>query len=74
MGKEALAALERAFDQLPEHFREVITLARVAGYSHAEIAAATGRTEVAARQLLHRAMAALSSELARAGIVPPGVA
>lgn len=69
MGKEALAAFEEAFDKLPEHFRDVITLARVAGCSHAEIAAATGRTEVATRQLLHRAMAALTSELARAGIV-----
>lgn len=49
--------------------REHRTLLQRAGasLSHAEIGQATGRTEVAARQLLHRALAAPTDELARSG-------
>ena len=72
MGHEALRQLEAAFDHLPDHYREVITLARIAELSHAEIAAETGLTAVAARQLLHRAMAALTTELARVGLASGG--
>lgn len=72
MGLEASAAIEAAFDELPQHYREVISMARVAGLSHAEIGATTGRGEVAARQLLHRALAALTVELARRGLLTGG--
>src|SRR5262245_27647246 len=37
--KEELARIEAAFDQLPDNYREVITLSRVVGLSRAEIAA-----------------------------------
>lgn len=72
MDREAAGRLEAAFDALPDHYREVITMARIAGMSHAEIGAATGRTEVAARQLLHRALAALTDELTRTGFLRDG--
>jgi RNA polymerase sigma-70 factor (ECF subfamily) len=63
--KEELAAVEAAFDQLPEDYQEVVTLSRVVGLSHKEIAQAMGRTEVATRHLLARAMARLGSLLDR---------
>lgn len=54
--KENIAALEGAFDRLPDEYREIITLAKIVGLSHAEIAAQMGRTEAATRQLLRRAL------------------
>jgi len=57
---EELERVERTFDQLPDEYREVITLARVVGLTHAEIAAQMGRTEQASRQLLKRAMVRLA--------------
>ena len=60
---EELARIEAAFDQLPPDYREVITLARLAGLSHAEIGARLGRTPVATRTLLHRAVVRLASVL-----------
>jgi RNA polymerase sigma-70 factor, ECF subfamily len=56
---EDVARLEAAFDRLSEDYREVITLAKIVGLSHAEIAAQMGRTEEATRVLLHRALARL---------------
>lgn len=56
---EDLEALEQAFRQLPDEYREVVTLARLLGYSHAEIAEQTGKTEGAVRVLLHRALVRL---------------
>ena len=50
--KEQLSAIEAAFDTLTEDQREVLTLARIAKLSHAEIAERTGRSEEACRQLL----------------------
>ncbi len=63
MAKEELQRLEGAFAQLTEPQREVLTLARVAGLPHAVIAQRLGKSEVAVRQLLVRAMAALGSAL-----------
>ena len=60
MAREELARLERAFALLPEHYREVIALARIAGLAHREIAAQLGKTEEATRVLLFRALAALA--------------
>ena len=63
MAREELARVEKAFDELPEHYREVILMARVVGLSRSEIAEKTGRTEGAVGTLLYRAMAELSGLL-----------
>ena len=60
MVHEEVEALERAFDRLPDNYREVITLARVVGLSHAEIAERLGVTEAYSRSLLSRALARLA--------------
>lgn len=63
--REQIQAIENVFDQLPDDYREVITLSRLVGLSHQEIAAAMGRSETATRSLLHRALAQLADALAR---------
>ena len=55
--REELARIEAAFDQLPDEYREVITLARIVGLSHGEIGIRSGRNETAVRKLLSRARA-----------------
>lgn len=60
---EELARIEQAFDALPDDYREVVLLSRVVGLTRAEVAAAMGRTESSVRNLLHRALAALSQRL-----------
>ena len=62
---EELALVERALELLPEDYREVITLARIAGLSHATIALEMGRGEGAVRMLLQRALARLAVEVER---------
>ncbi len=64
-GREELGRLVRAFATLPPDWREVILLARVEQLSHAQIAARLGRTELATRTLLSRALARLATELER---------
>jgi RNA polymerase sigma-70 factor (subfamily 1) len=61
--REWMERLEEAFDELSDDDREVITLARVCGLSHDEIARQMGRTPAATRILLHRALAKLSEKL-----------
>ena len=61
MERERAAMLEAAFDRLPEDYREIITLSRLCGLSHAELASKLGKSEVALRSLLHRALARLST-------------
>jgi RNA polymerase sigma factor (sigma-70 family) len=63
MAHEDLQRLEAAFERLTEPQREVLTLSRIAGLPHAAIAERLGKSEVAVRQLLVRAMAALGSGL-----------
>ncbi len=63
IAKEELERIERAFDGLTDDEREVITLARVIGLPHKEIAEAMGKTEGATRVLLHRALARLAEML-----------
>lgn len=60
MGREELRRVEAAFDELPDDYREVLTLSRIAGLDYHEIAAATGRTEGSVRGLLQRALTRLS--------------
>lgn len=64
---EHAARIERAFDGLPEQYREMITLSRLAGLSNAEIAAHLGKTEANVRMLLSRALAKLTSRLEAPG-------
>ena len=59
------ARVERALAELPEHYREVITLSRVVGLSHKEVAESMGRSEGATRVLLHRALGELADVLER---------
>ncbi|MFM1871089.1 MAG: polymerase sigma factor CnrH [Planctomycetota bacterium] len=68
MGREGAAKLEEAFDELTEEHREIITLARVVGLSHQEIAAQLGKSEESCRQLLRRALLKLSMALEKRGI------
>ena len=68
MGREGAAKLEEAFDGLSEEHREIITLSRVVGLRHAEIAVQLGKSEESCRQLLRRALLRLSMELDKRGI------
>lgn len=61
--REQLALLERVFADLPADDREVIVLARLRGWSHARLAEYFGRSEVATRSLLSRALARLALAL-----------
>jgi RNA polymerase sigma-70 factor (ECF subfamily) len=65
IAREEMERIEAAFEQLSDEHREVITLARVAGLSRKEIAEQMGRSEVAVRALLHRALGQLSDLLVR---------
>jgi RNA polymerase sigma-70 factor, ECF subfamily len=58
--KEQIAAVERAFDDLPDDYREAITLHKLCGLSHAEIAERMGRTEGAVRNLVYRGISRLA--------------
>jgi RNA polymerase sigma-70 factor, ECF subfamily len=61
--REEVERVERAFEELSEEQREVITLAHVVGMSRAEIAAQMERSEGAVRVLLHRSLARLTEIL-----------
>jgi len=63
MTAEEIHRIESAFEQLPEEYREVILLARIVGLSRAEIGEQMGRSDVAVRALLHRALADLAERL-----------
>jgi RNA polymerase sigma-70 factor (ECF subfamily) len=63
IAREEVERVERAFEQLADEQREVITLAYVAGLSRADIAEEMGRSEGAVRVLLHRSLARLSEIL-----------
>lgn len=63
--REEVERIEAALDSLPEDYRQVILLSRVAGLSRKEIAEETGRTEGSVRMLLFRALAELAMALAQ---------
>jgi RNA polymerase sigma-70 factor (subfamily 1) len=63
IGRERLERVADALANLPDDYREVIGLARIAGLSHREIAARLGRSEAATRKLLGRALASLGEVL-----------
>lgn len=61
--REDLARLETCFQGLDEDKREVILLSRMVGLTHAQIAAEMGRSEVAVRKLLSRALSELAERM-----------
>ena len=61
--REEVERIERAFDDLPEEQREVVTLAHVVGLSRKEIAERLGKGEGAVRMTLHRALARIAELL-----------
>lgn len=63
--QEEMERIERAFDELPEDYRDVITLHRVAGLSIEEVAERLERSVGATRMLLFRALAQLAEILER---------
>lgn len=63
-GREELARVEAAFEHLSDSQRRILTLARIVGLSHAEIAAELDMNEGAVRVALHRALVKLSAVLA----------
>lgn len=63
IGRERLQQVAAALAGLPDDYREVIGLARIAGLSHQEIAARMGRSEAATRKLLGRALQSLGEAL-----------
>lgn len=65
--REELAALEDAFAELPEHYREILTLARLTGASHRDIGEQLGMTENAVQQVVKRALVKLSGALRQRG-------
>lgn len=67
MAREEVERIESAFDQLPDHYREVITQARILGLSRAEIGERMGKSEGAVRVLLSRALVHLTELLEAPG-------
>ena len=67
MRHEEIAQLEAAFDELPEDYRQVLTLYRIVGIGLPELARQLGRSEAATKMLLSRAMAKLTTVLSRRG-------
>jgi RNA polymerase sigma-70 factor (ECF subfamily) len=63
IAREEVDALERAFDAMPAEYVQVITLAKILGLGHEQIAAEIGRSPGATRMLLHRALARLAVRL-----------
>jgi len=63
IGRERLQRVADALAALPDDYREVIGLARIAGLSHREIAERMQRSEPATRKLLGRALASLGEIL-----------
>jgi RNA polymerase sigma-70 factor, ECF subfamily len=64
IAREEIQHIEAAFATLSDEHREVILLSRLAGLPHQEVAARLGRSEVAVRSLLSRALARLARALA----------
>ncbi|MCA8948641.1 MAG: sigma-70 family RNA polymerase sigma factor [Planctomycetes bacterium] len=63
IGREAKARLDAAFAQLDDEQQDIVTWSRFLGLSHKEIAERLGKTEVATRKALSRALLRLSDAL-----------
>lgn len=66
-GLEAKELLQM-IDQLPTNYRNVFNLYAIEGYSHQEIGATLGITELVSRTTLHRARGVLKDKLTRLSI------
>lgn len=66
IAREQVELLERAFEKLPDHYREVLSLSRIAGLSQEETAEAMGRTVPSTRNLLNRALVRLGGLMSEA--------
>ena len=62
--REDALAFEAAFDALNDEQRDVVVWSRLYGFGHAAIAARLGKSEVAVRKVLSRALAALAAHMA----------
>lgn len=60
---EALQRIESAFDELPEDYKEAITLYRLCGLDYPEIATRMSRSEGAVRNLVYRGLSRLALRL-----------
>ena len=58
--RETMRRVEAAFDQLPDDYREAVTLHRLCGLGHAEIAERMNRSEGAVRNLVYRGISRLA--------------
>lgn len=58
--KEMIRRVEAAFDQLPDDYREAVTLHKLCGLSHQEIAERMQRSEGAVRNLVYRGISRLA--------------
>lgn len=67
IGHELEERMQQALDRLSEDHREVITLSRIAGLSHAEIARHMAKSEGAVRVLLSRALLRLVAVMQEIG-------
>lgn len=63
IAREELARVEAVIDALPEHYREVLLLSRIAGLSQREIGERIGKSEIAVQRILSRALAKLATLL-----------
>jgi DNA-directed RNA polymerase specialized sigma24 family protein len=62
---EQVMAIEAAFDELPDHHREVMALSRIARLGRAQVARAMGRSEGSVRNPLPLALAASAAAFER---------
>ena len=67
VAEEEVRRIEKAFDLLPEDYREVLSLGCLAGLPHREVAVEMNRSEPSVRKLLSRARARLAILLEEAG-------
>jgi len=63
MAREELQRVEHAFARLTQEKQDVVLMSRLMGLNHAQIAAELGKTEVAVRSTLSRALAELAAFL-----------
>jgi RNA polymerase sigma-70 factor (ECF subfamily) len=58
--REAMSRIEAAFDSLPDDYREAISLHKLCGLSHADVAVQMQRSEGAVRNLVYRGLSRLA--------------
>ncbi|MGE3881289.1 MAG: RNA polymerase sigma factor [Planctomycetota bacterium] len=63
--REEFVRVEAAFDLLSDEQRDVVTMSKLLGLTHGEIGERIGKSEVAVRKILSRALARVAARLAR---------